>query len=241
MLGIREWVPGENTVELNEVEAALGVSFGDKDLLCQALVHSSYMNENPGEFPESNERLEFLGDAVIGVVVAAELFLLYPDWPEGELTHGRSVLVRGEALARVADSLELGKYLYVGKGEERAGGRRRMNNMAATFEAVVGALFLDQGYQASRGLVLGLFADGLETLGLPNVQRSPKSALQEVVQAKGLPPPSYRIVGSEGEDHAPQFTAEVVVDGDVAGRGVGSRKSLAEQEAAAEALRAMGL
>jgi ribonuclease-3 len=225
----------------DKLEAELGISFGDKDLLRQALVHSSYMNENPGVFPESNERLEFLGDAVIGVVVAAELFSGHPDWPEGELTHGRSILVRGEALARVADSVELGKYLNVGKGEERAGGRQRMNNMAATFEAVLGALFLDQGYQAARGLVVGLFADALETLGQPNVLRSPKSTLQEAVQAKGLPPPAYRIVGAEGEDHAPRFTAEVVVEGKVAGRGAGARKSLAEQEAAAEALSAMGL
>ena len=232
---------GVNMAELDVLEAALGISFGDKDLLRQALVHSSYINENPGVFPESNERLEFLGDAVIGMVVAAELFRLYPDWPEGELTHGRSILVRGDALARVADNLGLGKYLCVGKGEERAGGRHRVNNMAATFEAVAGALFLDQGYQAVRGLVIGLFADGLETLGQPNVPRSPKSALQEAVQAKGLPPPSYRIVAAEGEDHAPRFTAEVVVDDNVVGRGVGTRKSLAEQEAAAAALSAMGL
>jgi len=174
-------------------------------------------------------------------VVAAELFRLHPEWPEGELTHGRSILVRGEALARVADGVELGKYLNVGKGEERAGGRQRMNNLAATFEAVVGALFLDQGYRAARGLVLGLFADEMEKLGQPNVPRSPKTTLQEAVQAKGLPPPSYRIVGAEGEDHAPQFTAEVVVEGKVLGRGDGTRKSLAEQEAAAEALSAMEL
>ena len=115
-----------------------------------------------------------------------------------------------------------------------------MNNLAATLEAVVGALFLDQGYRAANGLVLGLLADELETLDQPIVPRSPKTTLQEAVQAKGLPPPSYTIVGAEGEDHAPRFTAEVVVEGEVIGRGAGARKSLAEQEAAAEALNAMG-
>ena len=230
-----------NIVELDVLEGTLGVSFADKDLLRQALAHSSYLNENPGAFAQSNERFEFLGDAIIGAAVAAELFRRFPDWTEGELTHGRSELVRGEALARVAESVRLGQCLYIGRGEDTAGGRRRLNNLAAAFEALVGALFMDQGYGVARDLVIRLMSEDLAHLEQPTVPVNAKSALQEAVQAKGLSTPEYRIVRAKGKDHAREFTAEVVVGGDVAGRGAGARKSLAEQAAAAEALRAMEL
>ena len=197
------------------------------------------MNENPEAFPESNERLEFLGDALVGMVVAHELYQRYPDSPEGDLTVLRSALVKGETLAQIADSLQLGQYLLMGKGEEASGGRKRPSNLAATFEALVGAVFLDLGYDKTRDFVLRVLADMLSSVGKRIPLKNSKSLLQELVQGMGKTIPSYRIVDVTGEDHARTFTVEVVVSGEVMGRGTGSRKSTAEREAASEALRAM--
>ena len=221
------------------LEEALGSTFRDRDLLGLALVHSSYLNENPEEFSESNERLEFLGDALIGLVIAHRLYQSFPDHTEGELTALRSALVRGETLARTAESLNLGQYLLMGRGEEVSGGRDRPSNLAAAFEAVVGALLLDQDYEAASALVLRALSQELSAIGrqLPN---NPKSLLQELVQSRGSGPPSYRIVEVTGEHHARLFTAEVVVSGGVLGRGTGQRKSQAEQEAARQALKELG-
>lgn len=220
-------------------EAALDISFKRKDLLHLALAHSSYLNENPGTFPQSNERLEFLGDAVVGAAVADELYRRHPEWSEGELTQARSSLVRGETLARVADRLDLGRHLYMGRGEAADGGRQRPTNLAAALEALVGALFLDQGYDTARQLVLRLLSEELPTLDGPDALKNPKSTLQETVQGRGLPPPSYKVVGVSGEEHAPRFTVEVTVAGRVVGRGAGGRKSQAEQDAADDALRTL--
>jgi len=230
---------GESLPDYESLQEALGVCFDDKSLLTQALVHSSFLNENPGVFAESNERLEFLGDAVIGSAVAAELYAIYDSWPEGMLTAGRSSLVQGDTLARVAGRLGLGEHLQMGRGEEAAGGRNRPNNLAATFEAVVGAHFLDCGYDEAADLVIRLLAPELSELTEPGASPNPKSSLQEAIQARGLTAPSYRIVRVEGQDHARRFTAEVVVDGAPIGTGTGSRKSLAERAAADDALKAM--
>ena len=223
----------------DSLEERLDISFNDKNLLNQALVHSSFLNENPGVFTESNERLEFLGDAIIGSAIAAELFSTYDSWPEGMLTSGRSSLVQGDTLARVAGRLGLGEYLQMGRGEEAAGGRNRSNNLAATFEAVVGAHFLDCGYDAAADLVLRLLKPELSELTEPGASPNPKSLLQEAIQARGQTAPSYRIVKVEGQDHARRFTAEVVVDGEPIGTGTGSRKALAERVAAGDALKTM--
>ena len=220
-----------------ELEEALGVRFRDERLLGLALVHGSYLNENPGEFPESNERLEFLGDAVIGMAVADELYAANPGWPEGRLTQARAALVQEAALAEAARNIGLGEMLRMGRGEKAGGGRERPSNLSAALEALIGAVFLDQGYGAARAAVLRLLADRLSSLDGPNVLANPKSALQETVQAQGLPSPVYRIVHEEGADHDRLFVAEVTVDGKVAGRGEGKRKSLAEQAAAAAALK----
>ncbi len=221
----------------DSLEERLDISFNDKNLLTQALVHSSFLNENPGVFTESNERLEFLGDAIIGSAIAAELFSTYDSWPEGMLTSGRASLVQGDTLARVAGRLGLGEYLQMGKGEEAAGGRNRSNNLAATFEAVVGAHFLDCGYNAAADLVLRLLKPELSELTEPGVSPNPKSSLQEAIQARGQTAPSYRIVKVEGQDNARRFTAEVVVNGEPIGTGTGSRKALAERAAADDALK----
>ena len=225
---------------LDSLEESLGVSFKERSLLRLAFVHSSYLNENPDQFPQSNERLEFLGDALIGLATAEELYRRYPDRPEGELTTQRSALVQRETLARVAKSLDLGNQLLMGLGEEASGGRERPSNLEATFEALVGALFLDQGYQAARTFVLETLADELLEADQRDPPKNPKSLLQELVQGNGGDAPSYRIVEVTGEDHARQFTAEAVVSGNVVGRGTGPRKSNAEQEAARNALKALG-
>lgn len=223
-----------------ELEEALGVRFRDAGLLQLALVHSSYLNENPGEYPESNERLEFLGDAVLGVIVAEELYSAYPTWSEGRLTQARAVVVQESALAEAARAIGLGEMLLMGKGEAVGGGRRRASNLSSGLEAVFGAVFLDQGYEPARTVVLRVLADQLAALEQPDMAANPKSLLQEAVQAEGLPSPSYSIVHEEGADHDRLFVAEVTVGGELAGRGEGKRKSLAEQEAAAEALRGLG-
>ncbi len=221
----------------DSLEERLDISFNDKNLLTQALVHSSFLNENPGVFTESNERLEFLGDAIIGSAIAAELFSTYDSWPEGMLTSGRASLVQGDTLARVAGRLGLGEYLQMGKGEEAAGGRNRSNNLAATFEAVVGAYFLDCGYDEAAVLVLRLVEPELSELTQQGAYPNPKSSLQEAIQARGQTAPSYRIVKVEGQDNARRFTAEVVVNGEPIGTGTGSRKALAERAAADDALK----
>ena len=221
---------------LGKLEEALGVGFRDEGLLRLGLVHSSYLNENPGEYTESNERLEFLGDAVLEVVVAEELYSANPGWHEGKLTQARAAVVQESALAEAARSIGLGALLLMGKGEALGGGRQRASNLSSGLEAVIGAVFLDQGYDAARKGVLRVLADQLASLDEPEIAANPKSLLQEAVQGEGLPAPSYSIVHEEGADHDRLFVAEVMVGGKVAGRGEGKRKSLAEQAAAAEAL-----
>ena len=164
------------------------VELKDESLLRLALVHSSYLNENPGEFDESNERLEFLGDAVIGLVVAEELYRRRPGEPEGGLTAQRAALVSGQTLARVARSLDLGPQILMGRGEAESGGRDRDSNLADALEAVTGAVFQDQGYEAARGFLLKAMAGELTSSSLPGRETNPKSALQEAGSEHGRLP-----------------------------------------------------
>ncbi len=222
-------------MKLNELEYDLGVVFQDKALLRLALTHSSYLNENPETTSESNERLEFLGDAVIGCVIGKEMYRRHPNWTEGQLTQARSVLVRGSSLSQIATKLKLGDHLMMGSGELSSGGSQRSSNLEATFEAIVGALFLDKGYQDTSDFILRIFSDqitAIDTLKLTN----PKSALQESAHSIGWPTPEYSIVQKTGTELAPNFWAEVRIDGRVMGEGVGLRKSEAEQNAAKIAL-----
>ena len=225
--------------DLESLEKELGLVFRDKQLLQQALVHSSYLNENPGFTTGSNERLEFLGDALIDLVMGHELYQRYPTIPEGQLTQLRSALVRGETLARTANSLSLGLYLLMGQGEEDSGGRQRPSNLADTFEALVGALFLDQGYDATRAFVLKVMAKEMDQLSPGIAAKDSKSLLQELLQTRGLAFPHYEMVQVEGPDHERRFTVEVLVNGEVMGLGTGQRKAEAEQKAAQQALDAL--
>ena len=219
------------------LEPALGLKFRDPKLLRQALVHRSFLNEQGGPPTDSYERLEYLGDAVIELTVSTELFRRFPTLNEGELTKSRAALVCGESLARMARRLELGEFLLLGKGEEATGGRRRDSILAAAFESVVAAIYLDQDFDHASRFVLQSMEPELEEIfqqGLP--PENPKSQLQEYVQALGQPAPRYRLLSTEGPDHQPVFTVEVTVEDDAVGEGRGGNLADAERSAAEDAL-----
>lgn len=222
-----------------ELEERLGVTFKDPAVLRQAFVHSSYVNENPGEAPESNERLEFLGDAVLGLVVADELYAAFPGLDEGKLTELRTHLVRRDTLASAARELGLGEELLLGRGEAAGGGKERPTNLAHVYEAVVGAIFLDSGLRSARGFVRRSLGEDFRSIEQRAFPSDPKSRLQETSQSRFQTTPTYRLVGEEGPDHARRFTIEVEIDQQVLGRGTGRSKQQAEKEAAREALRAL--
>jgi ribonuclease-3 len=221
------------------LERILGLKFGDLALLDQALTHPSYINEAGPSGPAlgSYERLEFLGDAVLGAAVTAELFDRCPDLPEGQMTKLRSSLVNGSTLARVARGLQVGQYLKLGRGEAASGGANRDTNLAAALEAIVGAAFVDRGFDQAQKLVLHLMDGETARVLSSGVPEDPKSRLQELAQRMGNTPPRYRTVGEEGRDNSKEFEAEVLMNGEVLGRGRGTRKVDAQRQAAREALR----
>ena len=229
-----------NRASTKALETALGFSFKDPSLLHQALVHLSYCNEHGLEPADSYERMEFLGDAVLELAVSTELYLRFPDADEGELTKTRSSLVRRETLAKIARRIDLGSYLFVGKGVETTNGRQQDSVLAAAFEALIAAVYIDQGNEFTRQVILRLFdtelAHAQQSGGPPE---NPKSLLQELVQGQGLDPPTYDLVSSEGPDHVPVFTVNVLVNGQVVGTGAGGKKSEAEGAAAQAALAAL--
>ncbi len=221
---------------LKALEETLGLEFDDKSLLQQAFVHRSYINENPGFKLQSNERLEFLGDAVLGFVVAENLYRLFPDLSEGALTSMRAALVRSETLARVGRRLGLGAYLFLGRGEEAAGGRLRPTILASTFEALLGALLLDRGLDACRHFILTTLQDELARVVREKSSKDYKSRLQETTQGRWQLTPTYRTIAVEGPDHDRIFTVEVLVGGKPLAQGTGRNKQAAEQDAARQAL-----
>ena len=222
--------------DLAELQKSLGVSFNDLSHLEQALIHSSYLNENPSFAPTSNERLEFLGDAVLGLVIAEKLYLSFPQFSEGEMTRARAALVRRDTLARVARVISLGGFLYLGKGEEASGGRHKASNLAAALEAVIAAIFLDRDLATTKEIILRLFNEEIERAVSQGAGVDYKSQLQELVQAKQQPPPVYELVEAVGPAHDRWFTVEVKISDTVLGKGSGRSKKMAETEAAYSAL-----
>ena len=217
--------------------SALGWHFRDQGLLNRALVHRSFLNEQGGSPLDSYERLEFLGDAVLELVVSTELYHRLPQLSEGELTKIRSGLVCRESLAQAARRLDLGDYLLLGKGEETSGGRQRDSILAAAFEAVAAAVYLDQGYDTARAFIVDALADDLEqTYQQGTAPENPKSSLQEHMQGQSKPAPRYQVVSTEGPDHSPVFTVEVLIEDQVIGTGKGGKKADAERAAALDAL-----
>jgi ribonuclease-3 len=217
---------------LDVLQKTLGIMFNDTSLLEQALVHTSYVNENPGLNLTSNERLEFLGDAILGLIIAEELFQRFPDLSEGEMTKIRSSVVRRDALSRVAKAISLGDYLYLGKGEEASGGRRKPANLASALEAIIAAIFLDQGLIAARDFVLRAAGQKLNK----GTELDYKSRLQELLQARQQLKPVYQVIAIAGPAHDRTFTVEVRVGGKILGKGSGKSKKAAETKAARSAL-----
>lgn len=220
----------------SEVQEVIGVKFRRVPLLREAFVHRSYLNENSILALESNERLEFFGDAVLSYVVAERLFRECPDCTEGDLTEWRGHLVRRDSLANFARRLGLGRFLLLGRGEESAGGRDRPANLAGLFEAIVGAIAIDRGLSAARKFIMVAIGDEMLNLRERPTPVDPKSRLQEVVQARWQRAPSYRTVHEEGPEHRKVFTVEVAIQGQVLGSGVGLSKQEAEREAARQGL-----
>jgi ribonuclease-3 len=222
--------------DIKELEKRLGISSKKPRLLEQALVHSSYTNENPARNTGHNERLEFLGDAVLDLIVADKLFQDFPDITEGDMTRLRATLVRRETLARLAEDIDLGGYLFMGKGEESTGGRKKLPNLAGALEAVIAAVYLDQGMDIVKKMVLELYTAQWQKLTSREHGVDYKSKLQEITQSKFQEIPVYRPVSETGPDHDKQFVVEVMVKAKIVGSGAGKSKKLAETEAARQAV-----
>ena len=223
-------------MNLSKLEEILGIAFRDKSLLRRALTHRSYINENPDHPLSDNERLEFLGDAVLDFLTAKYLYNRFPEMAEGRLTSLRAALVKRDTLAHFAAALNLGPYLLLSRGEAESGGRKRQATLCATFEALVGAILLDQGLQAVEGLVLRCIEPEINHILDEELYKDAKSMLQELTQGELQVTPIYRTVAERGPDHAKEFTIEVIIGDEAYGRGVGHNKQVAEQEAAKVAL-----
>jgi ribonuclease-3 len=223
-------------MNLNDLEATLGFVFDDKSLLQRALTHRSYLNENPDMPWLDNERLEFLGDSILGFVTAEHLYHRFPEMKEGDLTSLRAALVRGQTLAEFSTQLDLGPYLFISRGEETGRGRARPALLAATFEAILGALYLDQGIEAARALVVRMIDGKVQSIVQERLDRNAKSLLQELSQGRLKLTPVYRLVEMHGPDHAREFTVQAVLGERVYGVGQGRNKQAAEQEAARAAI-----
>jgi ribonuclease III len=223
-------------MNLIDLEQTLGYTFEDKSLLQRALTHRSYLNENPHLPWLDNERLEFLGDSILGFITAEYLYHHFPEMKEGDLTSLRAALVRGETLAEYAHQLQLGEFILISRGEEGGGARSRPALLAATFEAVVGALFLEHGVEATRALIVRLIDSRTHRIIRERLDRNAKSLLQELSQGRMKVTPVYQMVEATGPDHARLFTVQVLLGERVYGTGQGRNKQAAEQEAARAAI-----
>ena len=223
---------------MDGLEERLGYKFNNINLLKNALTHSSYANEVRDGF-SSNERLEFMGDSVLSIVVSDYIYKHYPNMPEGELTKLRASLVCEKSLCAFSRELELGNYLMLGKGEEKGGGRERDSILADAFEAVLAAIYLDGGMEPARRHVMNFVLRELQHTD-DEVFKDYKTALQEIIQRNPEEAVSYILTGESGPDHDKEFTVEVRLNSNVIGRGTGKNKKRAEQMAAKEALMLMG-
>ena len=228
------------TSDWNDCQGNLRISLSDKTLLQQAFVHRSYLNENPDFSLPSNERLEFLGDAILSFIVAEKLYKEFPELNEGELTKIRATLVCRDTLAEVASSLNLGDWLLLGQGEKASGGKTKQNNLANTMEALIGAIYLDQGIKKTREFVLRQLKPALERVKAGEINRNYKALIQEFIQGEKEPPPVYRVVEATGPDHSKQFMVEILIEGEALGRGTGKNKKAAEMQAARLAWEKLG-
>lgn len=222
--------------DITQAEHALSVNFSNKALLQRAFTHRSYINENPDYPLEDNERLEFLGDAVLDFITAEYLYHRFPEMPEGRLTNLRSALVRTERLANFASDLKLGDYIYLGRGEEDSGGRKRLAILCDAFEALIGALYLDKGLEFTREFLQQVLEPALQEVLTSDTDKDAKSRLQEIAQSYYQLTPTYRTIQEVGPDHAKEFTVEALIGSKSYGQGKGFSKQTAAQEAARQAL-----
>lgn len=223
-------------MDLLKFQVQNGLQFHDTKLLSRSLTHPSYVNEHPDSTGEDNERLEFLGDAVLDFVSGEYLFHRFPQESEGYLTRLRAALVRTERLARFAVHCGVGEYLRLGKGEEENEGRHREANLCAAFEAVIGALFLDQGIESVHAFIIPFFDEALEEILRLELDKDPKSILQEWSQAHLGITPTYQTIGASGPDHAKEFTVAVILGDKTYAEGLDPSKQAAAQVAAQRAL-----
>jgi len=224
--------------DLDPLMDLLGYTFRDKDLLRLALTHPSLLREHEPT-PRNNQRLEFLGDAVLQISLTSELYEKHPDMGEGPLTKARAQMVNRHSLARLGRRLNLGDHLHMSRGEFCSGGRQRSSSIADAFEAVLGAIFLDGGYETARGFVLHQFAESLSQVGASDVEDNPKGQLQEMLQSHSPEAPTYEVISSSGPDHDRVFECLVRHLGVELGRGTGKNKKEAECQAALMALKVL--
>ena len=222
--------------ELSELENRLGHFFKDRKVLLEALTHRSYYHENPDKAEAYNERLEFLGDSVLGFIIVEHLFKLDHNLSESVMAKTKSYVVKEAVLSEVAHSISLGKYLRLGKGEEHTGGRAKKSLLADAFEALLGAVYVDSGYESAKRIVMSLFRDKISPVIDSGEFHDQKTELQEKTQLLFSSIPEYRLIKQEGEEHRKVFTIEVYIGGGKFGEGVGKSKKEAETIAAKEAL-----
>ncbi|MCQ2770276.1 MAG: ribonuclease III [Clostridia bacterium] len=223
-----------------ELESTIGYSFNNRDYLKQALCHSSYANESRDKGVVCNERLEFLGDSVLSLVVSNYLFNEYPTMDEGRLSSIRREIVDSSSLAGYARRIKLGQYMMFGHGEEQSGGREKQKNLEDAFEALIAAIYLDGGIEPARTFVLSFAIETSNSIVVQHKFSDPKSKLQEIVQRGGGEPPVYKITSESGPDHDKKFECDVLVENNVMGHGSGSSKKEAEKMAAEHALEYFG-
>lgn len=231
--------PAVDEASLGALEGKLGYAFADRTLLANALLHRSHIHVTGQVRGNSNERLEFLGDAVLGLVVNEHLYRHFGECSEGDLTKMKSLLVCGTCLSEVATEQDFGVHIRMSRSEAATGGRGRSSILADTTEAVIGAVYLDGGLEAARAVIRRILLDGAERVLADSSERNYKSRLQELIQAAHKSPPRYRVVAIEGPDHDRVFRVAVSFDGEVLGVGQGRNKKAAEQTAAAAALKTL--
>lgn len=219
-----------------EIENKINLKFSDKMLLQRAITHKSFSNENKNMALRDNERMEFLGDSVLSIIISTYIFNHFPDYPEGELAKMRSVIVSEPILALKAREINLGNYLLLGKGEELSGGRNRDSILADTMEALMGAIYLDMGIKVATKFVLNIFKEVIEEVEQGKYLQDYKTMLQELIQKDSFSRPTYLVTYEEGPDHNKIFTIEVRHNDKILGSGKGSSKKEAEQSAARIAL-----
>ena len=226
----------KNMNEYKDLEKLIEIKFKNTDLLKLSFTHRSYLNEHRGENIKSNERIEFIGDAVLELIATEYLYEKYPKQTEGEMTNFRSALVQGKQLAVIARQLGLGKYLFLSNGEENSGGREKNYILANTLESLIGAIYLDAGFQKAKKFVHDFVLSSLDEIIEKELHIDPKSKFQEIIQEKMEVTPIYKTLSESGPDHNKRFEAGVFVNNELIAKGIGGSKQLAEENAAVQAL-----